>query len=158
MRPWEELLRKLRVCQMIRLRLYGEVLGAFPITVGNVDKGKFSIYEWIARDLLKFSHSQKELASLEIASITSTSSFFPSSLEGDEPSRRQAIQECCKKKVLVGQPSETLLHYMNHFGHLKKIATHRALLLSREWGKNVSLIVIVLLYILHIIIINIHDY
>ena len=97
--PWEALLRKLRVCQMIRLRLYGEVIGAFPITVDNVDKGRFSVYEWIARDLLKFSHNQKELASLEIASITSSTSFFPSSLEGDEPSRIQIAQNSCKKKV-----------------------------------------------------------
>lgn len=136
LRPWEELLRKLRVCQMVRLRLHDEVIGAFPITVDNVDKGKFSVYQWIARDLLKFSHNQKELASLEMASITSTTSFFPSSLEGDEPSRRQIIQNCCKKQTQLSQPSETLLHFMNHFGNLKKIATHRALLLSREWGKN----------------------
>ena len=133
---------------MVRLRLHGEVIGAFPITVDSVDKGKFSVYQWIARDLLKFSHNQKELASLEMASITSTSSFFPSSLEGDEPSRRQIIQNCCKKKSQLSQPNETLLHFMNHFGNLKKIATHRALLLSREWGKNVSMMF--LLSLLHV--------
>lgn len=135
---------------MIRLRLYGEVVGAFPITVHNVDNGKFSIYEWIARDLLKFSHNQKELASIELACITSTSSFFPSSLEGDKSSRRQIVQESCRKKVLDGKPSETLLYYLSHYGDLKKIATHRALLLSREWGRNVSTICTVVFKLLSI--------
>lgn len=114
------------------------------MTVDNVETGMFSIYEWVARDLLKHSHNQKVLASVEIACITSTSSFFPSSIEGDKLSRRQAVQDSCKWKALKDHPSDdvhenSLLFYLNHFGNLKKLATHRALLLSREWGKNVSI-------------------
>ncbi len=141
--PWEELLRKIRVCQLVSLHLYGDVVGAFPITVHNVEAGKFSIYEWIARDLLKLSHNQKDLTSLEIACITSTKSFFPSSIEGDMMSRRRAVQNSCKPKLSLEQTndddhSRTLLFYLNHFGNFRKLATHKSLLLSRQWGKNVS--------------------
>jgi hypothetical protein len=66
-RPWETLLRRLRVCLLVSLRLSGEVdSGGFnPMTVSSVSKpGTFSTYAWIAKDELTLSHENQVLVSL----------------------------------------------------------------------------------------------
>jgi hypothetical protein len=66
-RPWENLMRKLRVCLLVSLRLSGDVdsLGGFnPMTVRSVSKpDTFSAYAWIARDELTLSHENEVLVS-----------------------------------------------------------------------------------------------
>jgi hypothetical protein len=69
-RPWEILLRRLRVCLLVSLRLSGDVdsLGGFnPMTVSSVSKpDTFSTYAWIAKDELTLSHDNQVLVSLGI--------------------------------------------------------------------------------------------
>ena len=67
-RPWELLLRRLRVCLLVSLRLSGDVdSGGFnPLTVSSVSKpGTFSTYAWIAKDELTLSHENQVLVSLD---------------------------------------------------------------------------------------------
>ena len=68
-RPWEILLRRLRVCLLVSLRLSGDVdsLGGFnPLTVSSVSKpDTFSTYAWIAKDELTLSHENQVLVSCE---------------------------------------------------------------------------------------------
>jgi len=73
-RPWEILLRRLRVCLLVSLRLSGDVdsLGGFnPMTVSSVSKpGTFSTYAWIAKDELTLSHDNQVLVSLGLYSVS----------------------------------------------------------------------------------------
>lgn len=66
-RPWEILLRRLRVCLLVSLRLSGDVdsLGSFnPMTVRSVSTpNTFSTYAWIAKDELTLSHENQVLVS-----------------------------------------------------------------------------------------------
>jgi len=81
---WDNLLRKLRVCLLVSLRLYGKPLGACPISIKSVEKdGNFSVFEWLARDELTMSHKQEEINSLEVACRMSNRAFDPSKPEGD---------------------------------------------------------------------------
>jgi hypothetical protein len=60
-RPWEIVLRKLRVLLLLTFRLSGDVnpvgRGITPLTLKNV--GEFSTYYWIARDELSLSHDNQ---------------------------------------------------------------------------------------------------
>ena len=63
-RPWEVMLRKLRVLLLVSLRISGDVnpmgKGTNPFTVKNVSKTDlFSTYYWIARDELVLSHDNQ---------------------------------------------------------------------------------------------------
>eukprot|EP00804_Cyclotella_cryptica_P011836 CCRYP_015348-RB/>CCRYP_015348-RB protein AED:0.01 eAED:0.01 QI:269/1/1/1/1/1/2/1639/1263 len=63
-RPWEILLRKLRVLLLVTLRLSGDLnptgTGTSPMTVRNVSGGDlFSTYYWVARDELSLSHDNQ---------------------------------------------------------------------------------------------------
>lgn len=142
MKPWEVLLRKLRVCLLISLRLYGKPIGPLPITISNVEEGLFSIYEWIARDLLSFSHNQLEIAAFVIAAKGSVLTFHPSTNYGDEISHWKMLQKSCEMHSLqcptdTSQPGP-LLFFLNHYNNPLKLAAHRALLLGQEWGRDVS--------------------
>ena len=144
MKPWEELLRKLRVCLLVSLRLNGKPTGPLPITVSNVESGEFSIYEWIARDLFSFSHNQLEIEALEIASASSNISFHPSSVDGDKTERWKMVQDSCKTKSLHCPTNESqsgpLLFFLKHYNHSRQLAAHRALLLGQQWGRDVSIL------------------
>jgi hypothetical protein len=66
--PWDELLRKLRICLLLSLRLYGMPLGPFPLTIKNIEGGEvFSVYELVARDELAFTNKHEEIVALERA-------------------------------------------------------------------------------------------
>jgi len=144
---WDILLRQLRVCLLVSLRLFGSPLGACPISVKNVDN--FSVYEWLARDELTMSHKQPEIASLEIACQISSRAFDPSKPEGDAKSRWKTVQRSCLTAALgESERAEYLvdfddderlgaLHlYLRLHNKPELLAPHRALLLASKWGHN----------------------
>ena len=136
--PWDCLLRKLRVCLLITLRLYGIQLGSFPVTIANIDDGSiFSIYQWVARDELFLSHSHSEIQSLEESCRLSPHSFDPSSKEGDDSARWGLLQQTrVDSTAVVGDNPGPLLLYLSGFNDSIKLAAHRVLLLGEKWGKD----------------------
>lgn len=146
---WETLLRRLRVCLLVSLRLFGIRLPA-PLSVEHVDEGDiFSVYEWLAYDELLMSHSQEEIASLEKACSMSSYAFDPSTPHGDGSAKFKILQNSC----LAGQISEEeRAEYLvdfdddDRFGalllflrsHIKPpvLAAHRSLLLANEWVRD----------------------
>ena len=147
---WDVLLRQLRVCLLVSLRLFGNPLGACPMSVKNVDKnGNFSVYEWLARDELTMSHKQPEIASLEIACQISSRAFDPSKPEGDGKTRWKTVQRSCLTAALgESERAEYLvdfddderlgaLHlYLRLHNKPELLAPHRALLLVSKWGRK----------------------
>ena len=68
MSRWDQLLRQLRVCLLVSLRLNGMKLGICPISIKAVEKGdNFSVFEWLVKDELSMSHKNEEIVSLENA-------------------------------------------------------------------------------------------
>ena len=93
---WDKLLRRLRVCLLVSLRLHGIRLGVCPVTVQAVEEvGNFSVYEWLAHDELAMSHKNDEIVSLENACRISSHSFDPSTPAGDDPARVKILQNSC---------------------------------------------------------------
>jgi len=143
--PWDCLLRKLRVCLLITLRLCGIQLGSFPVTIANIDDGSiFSIYQWVARDELFLSHSHSEILALEESCRVVSHSFDPSSEEGDDPARWDLLQKARVHRarpggnsaaLASGEPGPLLL-YLSGFNDSIKLAAHRSLLLGEKWGKD----------------------
>jgi hypothetical protein len=144
--PWDELLRKIRMCLLLSLRLYGIPLGHFPITIKNIEDGEiFSIYELVARDELACSHRHEEIVSLEKACKNSGFSFDPSTSVGDDPSRWKALQRACmasaiseaeRAEYLVELETDVqgaLLLYLSHYNTPSILCAHRALLLAQQW-------------------------
>ena len=151
--PWDRLLRKLRVCLLVSLRLQGEQLGSFPITVANIESDDiFSIFQWVARDQLTLSHKQDELNTIEIACRSSLQRFHPSLPESDCASRWKVLQRACRIQNRpsgerasrfffaenADQPGPLLL-YLNQVNRPIELAAHRALILGEKWGKVVSI-------------------
>lgn len=136
--PWDCLLRKLRVCLLITLRLYGIQLGSFPVTIANIDDGSiFSIYQWVARDELFLSHNHSQIQSLEESCRLSPHSFDPSCEEGDDSARWGLLQQARvdSTSIVVDEPGPLLL-YLSGFNDSIKLAAHRVLLLGEKWGKD----------------------
>jgi hypothetical protein len=147
---WDALLRQLRVCLLVSLRLHGRPLGACPISVKSVDRvDNFSVFEWLARDELAMSHKQAEISSLEIACQISSRAFDPSKQEGDSKNRWKAVQRSCltaalgeseRSEYLVDFDDDERLGALHLFlrPHNKPdlLVPHRALLLASEWGRE----------------------
>ena len=149
--PWETLLRKIRVCLLVSLRLKDVPLGPFPITVRNVEAPDiFSVYQWIAHDELLLSHKQEEITALEKACAGSKLVFDPSSPAGDNPSRWKQLQQAClamaitddeRAEYLVDLEDDmqgALLLYMSNHNNGALLAAHRALLLAGYWLEQPS--------------------
>jgi len=146
--PYDTLLRKLRVCLLVSLRLYGMPLGAFPITVKNVGDGNiFSVFEWVARDELLTSHDHDEIVMLETACKSSGLVTHPSLPEDDSPLRWTRLQRVCiavanqqessiSTKTLPDEKPGALLLYLSKFNQPGYLVAHRALLLSVSFGKH----------------------
>jgi hypothetical protein len=148
--PWERMLRKLRVCLLVSLRLHGVRLGEFPLTIRNVEDGNmFSVYEWIARDELNMTLFQEEIVTLETACRISSYRFDPSLPEGDGPSRYIILQNAClSASVSDDERAEYLLdfHDDDRFGALllffakhncpESLVSHRMLLLFSMWSQS----------------------
>lgn len=144
---WKSMLRKLRVCLLVSLRMHGTRLAA-PVTVDNVNQADiFSVYEWLARDELSMSHTHEEIVSLEKACSMSSYSFDPSMPDGDGPSRFKMLQNSClsaaiseeeRAEYLVDFDDDdrfgALLLFLSNHNEPKILAAHRALLLASEWG------------------------
>ncbi len=143
-KPWKDLLRRLRVCLLVSLRLYGVPLGSFPITVANVEKGGiFSIYQWLAHDEVSLSHKTRDLIGLENLCRASNLSFNPSLMEGDE--RWDMLQTSCRERYSIKNFVPTdhsapapLLLFLEHYNDSRKLAAHRALVLAQNWAREVS--------------------
>ena len=116
-------------------------MGPLPITVSNIDNGLFSVYQWIAMDLLSFSHDQLEVTAAELACRNSAISFFPSSEFGDNYSHWKMVQDSCmiqsSQCPLDKSHPGPLLFFLNHYNNSLKLAAHRALLLCQQWGHEV---------------------
>jgi hypothetical protein len=146
---WKSILRKLRVCLLVSLRLHGKRIAA-PITIDNVNQPDiFSVYEWLARDELSMSHKNEEIISLEKACSISSYSFDPSLPDGDGPSRFKMLQSSCLAAAITEEErAEYLVDFDDddRFGALllflgshntpKILAAHRTLLLAFEWGSK----------------------
>eukprot|EP00529_Nitzschia_sp_RCC80_P002672 CAMPEP_0113446134 /NCGR_PEP_ID=MMETSP0014_2-20120614/3546_1 /TAXON_ID=2857 /ORGANISM="Nitzschia sp." /LENGTH=1707 /DNA_ID=CAMNT_0000337209 /DNA_START=52 /DNA_END=5175 /DNA_ORIENTATION=- /assembly_acc=CAM_ASM_000159 len=150
--PWDEMLRKLRVCMLVSLRLRVNTLGACPLSIKAVEAGdNFSIYQWLAIDELKMSHSQPEIHSLEVACLMSNKAFDPSKPEGDDPARWKMLQRSCLSSSLgEGERAEYMidfddderlgaLHlYLKPHNRSEVLVAHRSLLLASQWGHSPS--------------------
>ena len=146
------MLRELRVCLLVSLRLHGIQLGACPISVDSVEEeGNFSVFEWLAHDELAMSHKHDEIVSLENACKISNLSFDPSSEEGDDPAHVKELQKSCvastiseeeRSEYLVDFDDDerlgALLLYLRAHNMPKILVAHRALLLATKWGKHPS--------------------
>jgi hypothetical protein len=150
---WTILLRKIRVCLLVTLRLYGKRLAA-PITVRNVsDEGIFSVFEWIALDELHMTHNHVEIVCLEKACAMSSYSFDPSLPEGDGPQRFKMLQSSClsaafteeeRAEYLVDFEDEdrfgALLLFLSSHNVPPLLAAHRALILAGQWSSSPAII------------------
>lgn len=144
---WKAMLRKLRLCLLVSMRLNSKRLVA-PLSVDNVNQPDiFSVFEWLARDELGMSHDHEEIVSLERACSISNYSFDPSTPDGDGPSRFKMLQNSALSASISEQERvEYLVDDDNKFGALllflknhnqpKILAAHRALLLASEFGSN----------------------
>jgi len=141
-KPWDELLRKLRICLLISLRLNGLPLGPFPITVKNIDDGHHSVFELVARDELLTSYDQGLISAFESSLKTKTDVFHPSTPEGDLPFRWKAVQASCVAAVSTSAAHSpnategTLMTYLSDHVHPLTLACHRGLLLGGKWGQQ----------------------
>ena len=147
---WDTLLRQLRVCLLVSLRLHGRSLGACPISISSVDKvDNFSVFQWLALDELSMSHKQAEISSLETACKISSRAFDPSTQEGDGKNHWKIVQRSCLTAALgESERSEYLvdfddderlgaLHLFFRFHNIPELLVpHRALLLISEWGRE----------------------
>lgn len=153
---WKHLLRKIRVCLLVSLRMYGRRLAA-PITIENVNQPDiFTVFEWLARDELLMSHDHHEIISLEKACMISSYSFDPSLPEGDGPSRFKMLQNSClsaavnkndRTGALVDFDDDddkfgALLLFFKRFNDPSNLAAHRALLYAADWGSKPDQIVL----------------
>ena len=136
----ESLLRKLRICLFVSLRLHGSDLAPFPLTVKNLEKEKdYSVFRWIALDELKISHNHVEIVTLETACALSSHRLNPFSSEADEPLKFNLLHESCyaqhDRTNAVRNPdkSGSLLLFFAPYNHPEYLAAHRALLLAFEW-------------------------
>jgi hypothetical protein len=149
-RDWDTLLRRLRVCLLVSLRLFGINLGACPISVHDVEEdGNFSILQWVAHDELAMSHKHEEIATLENACKISNLAFDPTTSEGDDPAKFKVLQNSClaaalseaeRSEYLVDFDDDdrlgALLLYLRPYNNGELLLFHRVLLLSAEWAKN----------------------
>lgn len=147
-KSWDSLLRKLRVCLFVSLRLYGQQLGACPISIKAVEKGSnFSVFEWLARDELSMTQNNEEIVSLENACRISNHSFDPSKEEGDD--RFKVLQKSCFSSALSEDERAeylmdfddddrlgAMLLFMKPHNLPDMLVAHRTLLLAHRWGKN----------------------
>jgi len=150
--PWENLLRNLRLCLLVCLRLTGDVspTGAVnPFTVKSVNQPDvFSTYAWIARDELSLSHDNQVLLALESACLSSSEAFYPSSIDGDTVTHKRSILESCschRPSSSLRNPtgltnddhSRPLIFYLkDHANYPAHLAAHRALILAGLWGQT----------------------
>lgn len=145
---WDSLLRKLRVCLLVSLRLNGIQLGACPISIKAVDEGdNFSVFEWLAQDELHMSQNNDEIVSLENACKISSHAFDPSTQAGDDrykelqsASFSKALSEEERAEYLVDFDDDDRLGALLLFlkGHNKAefLVAHRALILASKWGRK----------------------
>jgi hypothetical protein len=150
-RPWEELLHKLRVCLLVSLRLAGDVSpmgGVSPMTVKTVSQPDvFSTYAWIARDELSLSHDNQVIMALESACLSSSVAFYPSTVDGDTLSNKNSVLQSCSYRpssalrnpsgLIDDSHSRPLLFYLkDHANCTSHLAAHRALILGGLWGQT----------------------
>jgi len=149
-KKWDVLLRKLRVCLLVSLRLCRVRISNFPITVDHVEQGDiFSVYEWLAHDELALSHNHKEIITLEEACKVSGFSFDPSTEAGDATARFETLQNACLSAALSEEERTeylvdfddddklgALLLFLKSHNEPKLLVAHRALLLGSIWGQN----------------------
>ena len=157
-RPWEDLLRKLRVCLLVSLRLSGNLnpVGEFsPMTVSTVSRPDiFSAFSWVAVDELTLSHDNQVIIALEGACLSSSESFYPSTSEGDSGEHKRKILETCTSiqernpTNPMGLANDTrsppLIFYLkDHAQFTTHLAANRALILARlflQSPQNLSLL------------------
>jgi len=143
--PWEDLLRKLRVCLLVSVRLEGDVhrIGDVnPMTVNNVSRpDMFSAYYWIALDELSLSHDNQVILALESACLTSPEAFYPTTVAGDREQNRKSIVQSCSSprygRSLDDSRTQPLLFYLkDHALFTTRLAANRALILANMWGQS----------------------
>jgi len=149
-RPWEEMLRKLRVSLLVSCRLDGDVnpIGmSDPMTIKNVSRlDMFSAYTWIARDELSNSNDDQVTVATEVACLSSSEAFYPSTVDGDTAENKETMFKSCNNFHLLTPAnidtirrdnSRSLLFYMkDHAQFPAHLAANRALILSSMWGKS----------------------
>lgn len=136
---WSKLLRKLRVCLLVSLRLKEERLGDSPLTVLTVEaEDFFSVYDWLARDEINLSTDNKVTQHLEHACEGSSFAFDPSLREGDSSKKCQVLQNSCLFGVDDDVPGDEtpLLLFMRKFNEPNRLVAHRSLLLAKRWRKK----------------------
>jgi hypothetical protein len=146
LKPWVGLLRKLRVCLFCSLRLHGIPLGAFPVTVTNVDKGDvFSIYQWIAQDELQIANNNDEIIQLERRFWNERVGFHPSTEAGDLMENIKLLQmSCTEHETNIRRLDQIcpmpLMAFFKHYHDSDICASHRALIQASTWGRSPSIL------------------
>jgi hypothetical protein len=147
-KDWECLLRSVRICLLVSLRLKGVRLGAAPVSVYAVEQdGNFSVYEWLARDELSLTQDHEEISSLEKACKMSSFAFDPSQREGDDPIHFKLLQSSClsasisedeRAEYLVDFDDDmgALLLFFRRYNEPALLVAHRALLLGSKWSAD----------------------
>jgi hypothetical protein len=136
------------VCLCMSLRLHGIYVGSLPITVSNVESGEvFSIYQLISHDELSMSYKNDHIIEMELSCVENPDSFYPSTVDGDEPNNWKLLQLACVNNTTSSEEnvdtpfvlrSPLLLMCFLHFYEPAKLACHRTLILAQKWGENVS--------------------
>lgn len=133
----DSLIRKLRICLLVSLRLYGKDIAPFPLSVHNLEKEKdYSVFKWIAIDELSLSKTHEEIVTLETACHLSNHSINPMSYESDKLEAVKRLQDSClehQKQVPSPNNSGSLLLFFKPYNNPILLAAHRALLLATEW-------------------------
>eukprot|EP00523_Entomoneis_sp_CCMP467_P004419 CAMPEP_0168749498 /NCGR_PEP_ID=MMETSP0724-20121128/16748_1 /TAXON_ID=265536 /ORGANISM="Amphiprora sp., Strain CCMP467" /LENGTH=1442 /DNA_ID=CAMNT_0008797411 /DNA_START=144 /DNA_END=4472 /DNA_ORIENTATION=- len=136
----DSLLRKLRMCLLVSLRLYGEDLAPFPLSVKSLEtETDFSVSKWLALDELSLSQNHEEIVTLEVACGLSNHSFDPMSAEADEHEKFSLLQKLClDREVQLDHTAQngSLLLFLASFNEPRVLAAHRLLLLSFKWIKE----------------------
>jgi Rab3 GTPase-activating protein regulatory subunit N-terminus len=148
LRDWDALLRKLRVCLLVSLRLQSVRLAA-PLSISTVeDEDVFSVFEWLAHDELMMTHKHDELVTLEKLCKISSVAFDPSTSDGDGPSRFKQLQKAClcaanvaddHTEYLLAKDDDTfgtLLLFFRSHNQPTLLAAHRARLLVLKWRSD----------------------
>ena len=101
--------------------------------------------QWIARDELTISHDNQVVMALEIACLSSSEAFYPSTVDGDSVEHKETIfQSCYPRQLTLNNPSglssdthsRSLLFYLKDYARFTThLAANRALLLASMWGK-----------------------
>lgn len=146
LKPWNRILRKLRICLLCSLRLYDVLHGAVTVTVSTLaDANLISIYQWIAYDELQIADTDCNITQLEEYILNNPTAFHPFEEAGDSILNVKIVQNGCINRrniTNILSPKETLsgslLSCFTNYNNSDMCASHRALVRTSSWAREPS--------------------